>query len=347
MSGPAAKKPLLAALRGQRQARPPVWLMRQAGRYLPEYRAIRASVPSFLDLCYRPDLATEVTLQPIRRYGFDGAILFSDILVVPDALGASVRFVEGEGPRLEPTRTAAEIDRLDPSRLHGHLAPVYETLRRLSEALPPEVTLLGFAGAPWTLAAYMVEGGSGSDFLLSRKLARTDPALFGKLIDILTDAVTSFLIAQVDAGAQAVQLFDSWAGVLAPDEREKWSVAPIRKIIAGLREARPDVPVVAFPRAVGAGYLAYAGIGAAALSLDTTVPVEWAAKHLGAQSLCLQGNLDPTALLAPVPALLDAAKRVIEGMGDRPFVFNLGHGVVPETPPDNVAALVGYLKSLG
>jgi uroporphyrinogen decarboxylase len=343
------RKAMLAALSGIQQSRPPVWLMRQAGRYLPEYRAVRSGVRSFLELCYSPDLAVEVTLQPIRRYGLDAAIMFSDILVVPDALGAEVRFVEGEGPQLTPLRSEVDLSRLGFQSFHAHLEPVYETLRRLAVSLPAEVTLIGFAGAPWTLAAYMVEGGGSKEFLLARRLARQQPALFAGLIDLLTEAVTRFLDAQVEAGAEVLQLFDSWAGVLPETELRRWCIEPTRRIVAALSAKHPDVPIIAFPRGIGAGYATFAEeVPVQGISLDTTVPVSWAANALRRDpGLCLQGNLDPVALLADHATLLDEAGRIVSAYGDRPFIFNLGHGVSQETPPDGVARLVDYLKSIG
>jgi uroporphyrinogen decarboxylase len=342
-------KLLLQALAGVRTPRPPVWLMRQAGRYLPEYRALRREVGGFLDLCYAPELAVEVTLQPIRRYGFDAAILFSDILVVPDALGADVRFVEGEGPQLTPLTTEADLARLGFGGFDAHLAPVYETLRRLAVALPPEVTLIGFSGSPWTLAAYMVEGGGSKEFLAPRRLARRQPELFGRLIDLLTDAVTRYLSAQVAAGAEALQLFDSWAGVLPEPELRRWCVEPTRRIVAELRARHPHVPVIAFPRGIGAAYADFAReVPVQGISLDTAVPVAWAARTLRREpGLCMQGNLDPVALLADEATLLAEAGRIVAAYGDRPYIFNLGHGVTQETPPESVGRLVGYLKSLG
>jgi uroporphyrinogen decarboxylase len=349
MTGAAeAMKPILARLAGHGDGAPPVWLMRQAGRYLPEYREVRAAARDFLDFCYRPELAVEVTLQPIRRFGLDAAILFSDILVVPDALGWGVRFVEGEGPRLDPFRSVADLDRLDPTRLPSHLAPVYETLRRLRHELPEQVALIGFAGAPWTLAAYMIEGGGSKDYQTARSFARTERALMAALIDRLTDAVADHLEAQIAAGAEVVQLFDSWAGVLAPQERRAWSLEPCARIAARLRRSHPDIPLILFPRGVGAGYLDYAhAAGVQALGLDTTVPMGWAAQSLRGPALrCLQGNLDPLALLGPEAALLEEARGIVAAATGRPHIFNLGHGVVPQTPPQAVAVLVRYLQSL-
>ena len=348
-SSPVPTKPLLAALAGVRQPRPPVWLMRQAGRYLPEYREIRRGVRGFLDMCYAPDLAVEVTLQPIRRYGFDAAILFSDILVVPDALGADVRFVEGEGPQLTPLTREADLARLGFAGFDAHLEPVFTTLRRLRVALPPEVTLIGFSGAPWTLAAYMVEGGGSKEWLAPRRMARRDPALFAALIDLLTEAVTRYLSAQVAAGAEVLQLFDSWAGVLPEPELRRWCIEPTKRIVSALRARHPDIPIIAFPRGIGAVYETFAAeVPVQGISLDTTVPVAWAARNLRrAPDLCLQGNLDPIALLGDPDDLVAEAGRIVGAYGDRPFIFNLGHGVTQETPPESVGRLVGYLKSLG
>jgi uroporphyrinogen decarboxylase len=342
------KSPLLDVLSGQSSAIPPIWMMRQAGRYLPEYRKIRATVPNFLDLCFTPKLAAEVTLQPIQRFKLDAAILFSDILVVPDALGAEVAFLAGEGPKLTPLRERRDLERLSQERQRAHLAPVYAAVRELRERLPPEVTLIGFSGAPWTLASYMVEGHGSREFATARRLARQDPALFADLVGLLTRSVTDHLLAQIEAGADAVQLFDSWAGVLPEEERERWCVAPARAIAAVLRERHPDVPLIAFPRGIGAGLERYVEVvPAAALGLDTAVPMGWAARRLRPEgTLCLQGNLDPLALLGPVGPMLDEAGRIVAAAGGRPLVFNLGHGVLPETPPEAVAALVEYLKSL-
>lgn len=342
-------KPLLRVLSGRRVDPPPVWFMRQAGRYLPEYRAVRARAGSFLDLCYTPDLAVEVTLQPIRRFALDAAILFSDILVVPHALGAGVTFSEGEGPRLEPVTDRSGLARLDATRLHERLEPVYETVRRLRSALPERVTLIGFAGAPWTLAAYLVEGRGSKEFLQPRLLARRDPPLFVDLVELLTEAVIEFLSAQIAAGVEAVQLFDSWAGVLPETELRRWCLRPARRVVAALRERHPHVPIILFPRGVGASLLHFANeAGAHALSLDTTVPMAWAAAQLdGEGGLALQGNLDPVALLGPEADLLAEARTILRAAASRPHIFNLGHGILPGTPPERVEALVRYLKSAG
>ncbi len=342
----ASEKLLLAALRGAPVPRPPVWLMRQAGRYLPEYRAVRGRVGGFLELCYTPELAEEVTLQPIRRYGFDAAILFSDILVVPHALGVDLRFVEGEGPCLDPVRDAAGVDRLghgDPATLE----PVLETVRRLRRSLPEATALIGFAGAPWTLAAYMVEGRGSRDFAVARAMARCDRPLFAALIDRLTQAVTDFLDRQIGAGAEAVQLFDSWAGVLPPGEFRSWCIEPTARIVAELRRRHPGVPVTCFPRGAGAGYPAFAeAVRPDALGLDTTVPMAWAAAVLPGE-ICLQGNLDPVALLEGGEAMLAEARGIMLAARGRPHVFNLGHGVLPQTDPAAVARLTAYLQTAG
>lgn len=339
-------KLLLTALRGGATPRPPLWLMRQAGRYLPEYRAVRAEVGGFLDLCYAPALAEEVTLQPIRRFGFDAAILFSDILLLPHAMGVGVRFVEGEGPRLDPLRDAAAIEALRGGEL-DRLEPVYETLRRLRRSLPAETALIGFAGAPWTLAAYMVEGGGSRDFAVARTFARRQPKAFAGLIDRLVQAIVEFLDLQIRSGAEAVQLFDSWAGVLPPTELEAWCIRPARTIAAELRRRHPGVPVIFFPRGIGIGYLDFARkVAPDALGLDTTVPIDWAAASLP-QGICLQGNLDPILLLEGGEAMLGEAGAIVAAMRRRPHVFNLGHGVLPQTEPDAVGRLAAHLQTAG
>jgi uroporphyrinogen decarboxylase len=337
-------KTMLRSLAGDVAARPPVWLMRQAGRYLPEYRKVRAGVASFLELCYTPELAVEVTLQPIRRYALDAAILFSDILVVPDALGQNVAFREGEGPVLEPIRSDDDVARLRPAGIHERLAPVYETVRRLAAALPKEVALIGFAGAPWTVATYMVEGGTSRNFHRIQLWAYRDPAGFARLIDCLVAATIEYLSAQIEAGVEIVQLFDSWAGVLPEPGFERWVVAPTSRIVTALRQRHPDVPIIGFPRGAGLLYPHYfAATGVDAVSLDTTVPLAFARDTL--QTIgTVQGNLDPLLLVNGGAAMSAATKAILGALTRGPFVFNLGHGIVPETPPDHVAELVALLR---
>jgi uroporphyrinogen decarboxylase len=340
-----ASKSLLRALKGEACTPPPVWLMRQAGRHLPEYRATRAKAKTFLDLCLTPDLAVEVTLQPIRRYGFDAAILFSDILVVPHALGQKVWFEEGVGPKLEPVRRVDDLGKLRGGDVHQPLAPVYETLRRLRAELPKETTLIGFAGAPWTVASYMVEGGSSKDHAVAKTWAYRAPEEFQKLIDLVVEATAAYLIAQVEAGAEVLQIFDSWAGVWPEDALRRWCLAPAQEIVRRVKAAHPDVPVILFPRGVGAMYETFASdSGADALSLDTTVPLGWARDRLQSQ-VAVQGNLDPLLLVAGGAALHDGAARILETLGRGPFIFNLGHGITPEAPTEHVAALVEQVRA--
>jgi uroporphyrinogen decarboxylase len=337
-------KPLLRALAGQTLARPPVWLMRQAGRYLPEYRALRAQAGGFLDLCLNPALAAEVTLQPVRRFGMDGAILFSDILIVPYGLTQPVGFKEGEGPVLEPIRTAAELARLQPAGFAARVAPVMETVRQVRAALPPGVTLIGFAGAPWTVATYMIEGGSSREFARAKRWLYGDPAGFAALIDLLVATTVEYLCLQIEAGAEAVQLFDSWAGALAPPAFARWVAQPNAAIIAAVKARHPDIPVILFPRGAGANYASVTGLGAAALGLDTSVPLEWARAQLQPHAT-LQGNLDPQVLVTGGAALADEIARIRAALGGGPFIFNLGHGIVPETPPEHVAELVRLVRA--
>lgn len=337
-------KSLLRVLAGERLEPPPVWLMRQAGRYLPEYREVRAKAGGFLDLCYQPALAVEVTLQPIRRFGFDAAILFSDILVVPDGLGQAVSFREGDGPRLDPVRTAADLARLDPGRVSRHLAPVYETVAGIRTALPDDVALIGFAGAPWTVATYMVEGASSRDFLEAKGWLYRDPGSFQSLVDLLVEATAVHLIAQIDAGADVVQLFDTWAGVLPEAQFRTFVIEPTRAIVSMVRAAHADVPIVGFPRGAGPLYREYLlETGVTAVSLDTGVPLAWAAEQL--QSVApVQGSLDPVALVAGGVPLRQAVERICSGFGGGPHVFNLGHGILPVTPLEHVAVLVELVR---
>ena len=340
----SADKLLIKALKGKKLESPPVWLMRQAGRYLPEYRAVRAKGGSFLDLCYNPELATEVTLQPIRRFGFDAAILFSDILVVADALGQKVGFEEGRGPVLEALQDGKDLARLGLSRFHDRLAPVYETVGRIKAALPAETALIGFAGAPWTVASYMIEGGSSRDFARAKAWLYGRPRDFSALIALLVDATSQYLIEQVEAGAEALQLFDSWAGALTHNDMRLFCLEPARQIVAKVHAAHPKIPIILFPRAVGAGYLDFveAGVGDG-LSLDPSVPLAWARDQLQPRT-CLQGNLDPQLLVAGGRALSAGVGQIMNRLGKGPFIFNLGHGIVPETPPEHVAELVKLVR---
>ncbi|MCA1939759.1 MAG: uroporphyrinogen decarboxylase [Caenispirillum bisanense] len=341
----SSEKRFLRALRGEALTPPPFWLMRQAGRYLPEYRATRAEAGDFLSLCYTPDFAVEVTLQPLRRYGFDAAILFSDILVIPDALGQGVRFVKGEGPQLDPIRSAEELSRLDPERVLPHLAPVFETVQRLSREIPQTTALIGFCGAPWTVATYMVEGHGSKDYAATKKWAYGDPEGFDRLIGLLVDVTTDYLIAQVDAGAEALQIFDSWAGVLPEEAFARWVTRPIGEIVRRVHAARPGVPIIGFPRGAGLLYEGFIdATGVDAVSLDTTVPLEWARDRLQSRC-CVQGNLDPILVVTGGQAMLDGIDRILEILGRGPFVFNLGHGIVPETPPEHVAQLADRIRS--
>jgi uroporphyrinogen decarboxylase len=341
---PKAPKAILASLAGQVSSRPPIWLMRQAGRYLPEYRAVRSQAASFLDLCFTPELAVEVTLQPIRRFGFDAAILFSDILVVPHALGQTVSFREGEGPVLTRLSARSDILALSQARTAEVLAPVYETVRRLARALPSEVALIGFAGAPWTVATYMVEGGTSRDFHRAKLLMYQDPESFAELIDRIVAATVDYLLGQVAAGAEIIQLFDSWAGVLPEASFRRWVIEPTRRIVEALHTRHPNLPIIGFPRGAGALYHRYFNeTGVTAVSLDTAFPVSEARGSL--QPLgAVQGNLDPLLLVAGGAAMQTAVREVLEALADGPFIFNLGHGIVPETPPEHVAELVALVR---
>ena len=336
---------MLQALAGTRTSRPPFWLMRQAGRYLPEYRAVRAKRETFLELCLDPELAAEVTLQPIRRFGPDAAILFSDILVIPFLLGRDVRFVDGTGPVLDAIESVHELGPLPARMGASRIAPIYETVARVRAALPGEVALIGFAGAPWTVATYMVEGGSSRDYLRTRRWFYADPEGFSALIDVLVEATIAHLDAQVGAGAQVVKLFDSWAGVLAPRAFERWCITPTRRIVDELHRRHPGVPVIGFPRGAGAGYAEFVrGSGVDAVAIDTSVPPEWAARVL--QPLVpVQGNLDPAALVAGGEGMAGEVRAITRALSRGAHIFNLGHGVLPATPPDHVGELAELLRS--
>jgi uroporphyrinogen decarboxylase len=343
MSG-AQTKPLLRALAGEILQRPPWWLMRQAGRYLPEYRALRAQASDFISFCLTPVLAAEATLQPVRRFGMDAAILFADILLVPQALGQKVGFGD-EGLMLDPVRDSSGMDRLNLGEVSSHLQPVCETVRLSRAGLPDDTTLIGFAGAPWTVATYMVEGGSSKDYRHVKAWAYRDAEGFAALIELITEATITYLSAQIEAGVEVVQLFDSWAGVLPEPEFERWVIQPTRRIARSLKERFPAVPIVGFPRAAGLLYERFiAEAGVDAVSIDTTVPVNFARDRLQPR-VTVQGNLDPVLLMVGGPPLWEAVKQIRAALGTGPFIFNLGHGVLPPTPPENVAALAQMLAA--
>jgi uroporphyrinogen decarboxylase len=340
----AQNNPLVRTLNGERMASPPIWLMRQAGRYLPEYRATRARAGSFLDLCYAPDLATEVTLQPIRRYGFDAAIIFSDILVIPQALGRKLWFEEGEGPRLDPLTGPADIAALAPDGVEATLQPVYQAIRQTRAALPSGTALIGFCGAPFTLACYMIEGRGSRDFLKVKQWAYGHPDSFRRLTDTLVQACIDHLDLQVQGGCNVVQIFDSWAGVLPEEQLFRWSVQPMQAIARGLRTRHPTVPVIAFPRGIGPAALMYRRLPEfAALSIDTTIGAHWAAQELQPH-VAVQGNLDPVMLLTGGGIMVHEVRRILGKLAGGRHVFNLGHGILPQTPPDNVTRLVETVR---
>ena len=340
----ASERRLLRTLGGEALSPPPIWLMRQAGRYLPEYRATRAQAGSFLELCYNPALATEVTLQPIRRYGFDAAILFSDILVVPDALGQFVSFREGEGPRLDPLRTPADLGRLRAEATRPKFDRVFETVARLRQDLPRETTLIGFCGAPWTVATYMAAGRGTPDQAEARLWAYRDGASFQALVDLLCNVSLEYLSGQVRAGAEVLQIFDSWAGSLPDAEFARWVVAPTKRLVGALKERHPAVPIIGFPRGAGARTASYVVETAVdGISCDTTLPLTLMADELSPRAT-VQGNLDPLLLVAGGAALRARAREILAAMRAKRFIFNLGHGIVPETPPENVALLVDMVR---
>lgn len=337
-------KPLLATLRGEKLARPPIWIMRQAGRYLPEYREVRAKAGTFLDLCYTPDLAVEVTLQPLRRFDLDAAILFSDILVIPDALGQKVRFEVGEGPLLEPV-TAASIAALQPERVVERLAPVLETVKRLRAALAPDKTLIGFCGSPWTVATYMIGGRGSPDQAAARLFALREPQAFAALMEMLVASSVDYLVAQLQAGADVAQLFESWALNLDDENFASHVIEPNRRIVEGVRQKVPGAPIIGFPRGAAGNLARYAAqTGVDALGLDYATPLEFARTHLPA-ALPVQGNLDPLRLVAGGDQLDRRVDAIIAAFADRPHIFNLGHGIVPDTPIAHVERLVNRVKA--
>ncbi|MCV2863466.1 uroporphyrinogen decarboxylase [Defluviimonas sp. WL0075] len=339
-------KTILKALAGETQAVPPIWMMRQAGRYLPEYRATRAEAGDFLSLCYAPDLAAEVTLQPIRRYGFDAAILFADILLLPQALGAELWFETGEGPRLSTITTPAELAKLGgKDDIHDRLAPVYETVRILARELPRETTLIGFAGAPWTVATYMIAGRGTPDQGPAHALKAADRATFAALIDLLSEATIEYLSAQVAAGAEVIKLFDSWAGSLKGQDFTDFALEPAHRIIAALKERHPGLPIIAFPREAGERYIGFArATGADCVAIDNSVSAEWAAEHVQKDG-CVQGNLDPSLLVSGGERLIEETRRVVRAFSGGPHIFNLGHGITPDADPENVARMIEAVRA--
>ncbi|SIO53260.1 uroporphyrinogen decarboxylase [Rhodovulum sp. ES.010] len=341
----AETKKLLRSLAGEVQDVPPAWLMRQAGRYLPEYRATRAEAGDFLSLCYNSELAAEVTLQPIRRYGFDAAILFADILLLPQALGADLWFVTGEGPRLS-TITGAEG--LAPLKgkddIHEHMAPVYETVRILSRELPKETTLIGFAGAPWTVATYMIAGRGTPDQAPAHKLKAEDRETFDALMELLTASTIEYLSKQVEAGAEVVKIFDSWAGSLKGEDFTRYALEPAKRIIAELKSRHPGLPCIAFPREAGEQYVGFAkATGADCVALDNSVDAGWAAENVQVDG-CVQGNMDPKLMVTGGQKLIDETKRIKEAFSKGPHIFNLGHGITPDADPENVTVMLEALR---
>jgi uroporphyrinogen decarboxylase len=346
---PEMSKKLLRVLSGESVWPPPVWLMRQAGRYLPEYRAIRASVPDFITLCTTPALAAEVTIQPIRRYNFDAAILFSDILLIPWALGQGLTFKEGEGPVLPPLRDETAFRALDASRVAEKTAPVMEAIRQIRMGLTGEgfgsTALIGFAGAPFTVACYMIEGGGSRDFAITRTMAWQNPGLFDRIIDLLTETTIAYLAAQIEAGAETLMLFDSWAGGLAPSQFHRYVIEPTQRIVAKLHQRFPHVPMIGFPRMAGLAIEGYAlETGVNAVGLDTAMDLSNVLTLLP-NTVAAQGNLDPLVLVAGGDAMVAETQSILTAMRGRPFIFNLGHGIVPATPPEHVTTLLELVRA--
>ncbi len=342
----ANQKRLLRALAGETLDSPPIWMMRQAGRYLPEYRATRAQAGDFLSLCYNPELAAEVTLQPLRRYDFDAAILFADILLLPQALGADLWFVTGEGPRLSTITDAAGLARMKgKDDIHDHLAPIYETVKILSRELPDHVTFIGFAGAPWTVATYMIAGQGTPDQAPAHALKAEDRATFEALIDLLTDATIEYLSKQVEAGAEVIKIFDSWAGSLQADDFARYALEPARKITQALKSRHPGIPVIAFPREAGDGYIGFAkATGADCVALDNSVSATWAAEHVQKDG-CVQGNLASSHMVSGGQALIDETRAIVEAFSKGPHIFNLGHGITPDADPENVQLMIETVRA--
>ncbi|KAA2312901.1 uroporphyrinogen decarboxylase [Pseudooceanicola sediminis] len=340
-----SEKTILRALKGEVLPVPPIWMMRQAGRYLPEYRATRAKAGDFLSLCYNPELAAEVTLQPIRRYGFDAAILFADILLLPQALGADLWFVTGEGPRLSTITDRAGFDALKPaSDVHAVLAPIYQTVKILARELPKDTTLIGFAGAPWTVATYMIAGRGTPDQAPAHALIAENRPVFEALIERITEGTIEYLSAQIEAGADCVKLFDSWAGSLSGEDFDRYALAPTRRIIAELKARHPDIPIIAFPREAGARYIGFAkATGADCVAIDNSVSPEWAAAHVQVDG-CVQGNLASAHMVTGGEALVQETRAIVRAFSKGPHIFNLGHGITPDADPDNVQRMIDAVR---
>lgn len=340
-----ADKTILRALAGETLEIPPIWMMRQAGRYLPEYRATRAEAGDFLALCYNSDLATEVTLQPIRRFGFDASILFADILLIPQALGADLWFVTGEGPRLSTITTQADFDALKPADvIHETLNPVYQTVRNLTEALPRETTLIGFAGAPWTVATYMIAGRGTPDQAPAHALKDGNRPVFDALMERITEATILYLSAQIEAGAEVIKLFDSWAGSLSGDDFQTYALEPCRRITQALKERHPGIPIIGFPREAGDKYIGFAkATGIDCVALDNSVSPEWAAKHVQIDG-CVQGNLASSHMVTGGAALVEETRNIVRAFSGGPHIFNLGHGITPDADPANVQLMIDTVR---
>lgn len=340
-----AEKLLMRALKGEVLPTPPIWMMRQAGRYLPEYKATRAQAGDFLSLCYNPELAAEVTMQPIRRYGFDGAILFADILLVPQALGADLWFETGEGPRLSTVTSADDLRRLKPAdAIHEHLSPIYETVKILASSLPNETALIGFAGAPWTVATYMIAGRGTPDQGPAHALMKADVETFEVLLDLITDATIEYLLAQAAAGAEVLKLFDSWAGSLQGAAFDKYALKPAKKIIAAIKAVHPDLPIIAFPREAKDRYIGFGrATGADCVAIDNSVDAAWAAKNVQIDG-CVQGNLAPSHMVTGGQILIDETKRIVETFSGGAHIFNLGHGITPDADPKNVETMIRAVR---
>jgi len=342
------EKLLLNVLNGKKHDPPPIWLMRQAGRHLPEYNKLREQTKNFLDFCYSPDLCIEATIQPIKRYQLDAAILFSDILVIPDALGQQVNFISGKGPVLEPISTFDKIQKLNINLMDEKLSPIYDSIQQISKELrgfTNNPALIGFAGGPWTIATYMVEGGGSKDYQNTRKWAYESPEEFEQLIDLLVDGISKHLIQQIHAGIEVVQIFDSWAGILSPFQFDRWVIAPTKKIIGRIKKKFPEIPIIGFPRGAGSLYKQFVEqTGVDAISLDHTIPLTWVTENLN-KNIVVQGNLDNLSLLVGGTLMEAEIINILAAFSGRPFIFNLGHGVLPNTPISNVERLIKLVRS--